>query len=400
MTTQDHNELPQQPLIQQDSGMSLVDIIVAIGEEKRMIFWITVFFTMVGLGCSFAMTKIYTAKTTILLPQQSQSGIANALSSLGGLAGLAGGSLGNKNTEDMYIALLRSDTVLNSLVERHKLQSVYKQESLFNVRRQLSENARITADKKANIISIEVSDESPTFSAELANSYVDELRKILERLAVTEAQQRRLFYEKLIARTKDALSSAELKFKSAQETSGIISLEGQATSAIKASSELRAQIALREVQIQAASSYATPQNAEMQRLAAELSGLRGQLDKLERGSNHRSAETGSGNALANLRAFREVKYQEAVLEALIKQYELARVEEAKDGPLVQQIDVATPPEYKSRPKRFVITLFSAIAGLALGVVILFMRRGLRRVNADPVLAETLKSVKRAWSIGG
>jgi tyrosine-protein kinase Etk/Wzc len=398
MTTQDSDVQIQQPIDEEEGGLGLIDIIVAIGEEKWVIFWIAFICTVAGLGYSLSMTNIYTARTTILLPQQGQSSPVGALASLGGLAGLAGGSLGMKSSDEMYIAFMNSATIQNGIIERFKLQSVYNQKKLVDARDMLSAHVRITSDKKAAIVTIEVNDKSPEFAAQLANSYVDELRKMLERLAVTDAQQRRLFFEKLIVRTKEALGNAELKFKNAQETSGIISLEGQATSAIKASAELRAQIALREVQIQAASSYATPQNADMQRLAAELSGLRTQLDKLEKGTNHNPRADKSENALANLRAFREVKYQEAILETLIKQYELARVDEAKEGPLIQQIDIATPPEYKSKPKRSTITIFAAMVGLMLGLGIVFIRRGLKKANSDPVFAETLKTIWNAWRI--
>jgi uncharacterized protein involved in exopolysaccharide biosynthesis len=298
----------------------------------------------------------------------------------------------------MYIAFLRSATVQNNLIERLKLQSAYNKKSLGDARNALNSNIKISEDKKAGIIIIEVDDKSPTFAAQIANSYVDELRKMLEHLAVTDAQQRRVFFEKQIAKTKDALSVAELASKKAQETSGIISLEGQTASAIKASAELRAQIALLEVQIQAASSYATTQNPDMQRLTAELAGLRAQLDKLEKGSNQNTNIDKSEKALENLRAFREVKYQEALLEILIKQYELARVDEAKDGPLIQQIDVAAAPEKKSKPSRFSITIWSAMVGLLLGLVISFMRRELKKASADPVLAESLETMRQAWRI--
>lgn len=398
MTTQELSEQIQPPTDQAEDGISLIDIVTALGEEKWTIFWIAFICTLAGLGYSLTLTNIYTAKTTILPPQQSQSGAANALASLGGLAGLAGGSLGIKSPDEMYVAFLQSVTLQNNLIARHKLQAVYEQEKLSDTRNILSSKVKIAADKKAGIISIEVDDKSPAFAAQLANSYVGELRKMLEHLAVTDAQQRRVFFEKLLVRTKDALAIAELKSINAQETSGIISLEGQAISAIKGSAELRAQIALREVQIQAASSYATAQNTDMQRLAAELVGLRAQLDKLEQGTRQNPNIDKSEKALANLRAFREVKYQEAILETLIKQYELARVEEAKEGPLVQQIDVAVAPEKKSKPSRASITISAAMGGLTFGLMIAFMRRGLRKAGTDPVLAESIKTMRQAWRI--
>lgn len=397
MTIQERSVQVQQSTDKEDS-INLIEVITVVGEEKRTIFWIAFICTLVGLVHSLTMTSIYTAKTTILPPQQNQSAATSALASLGGLAGLAGGSLGIKSPDEMYIALLQSVTLQNDLIEHLKLQNLYKQKSLDDIRNALSGSTKITADKKAGIIIIEVSDKSPAFAAQLANSYVDELRKMLEHLAVTDAQQRRVFLEKQIIKTKDALAIAELKSKNAQETSGIISLEGQTASAIKAAADLRAQITLREVQIRATSSYATAQNPDMQRLAAELAGLHAQLDKLENGASQNTKNDKSEKALENLRAFREVKYQEALLEGLTKQYELARVEEAKDGPLIQQIDVATAPEKRSKPKRTIIVMVSAIGGLVLGLMTAFVRHGFKKANTDPVLAESIKMMRQAWRI--
>jgi tyrosine-protein kinase Etk/Wzc len=398
MITTESSEKNQVSPLSDSDGVSLIDIATTIGQEKRTILKTAFVFLLVGLGISLLQSNIYTAKTTILPPQQSQSGAANALASLGGLAGLAGGSLGIKSPDELYVAILQSETLQNNLIERYKLQKVYKQEKLSDTRNMLSSLVKVKTDKKAGIITIEVDDKLSNFAAQLANGYVDELRKLLDHLAVTDAQQRRVFFEKQILKTKDELAVAELKAKNAQETSGIISLEGQAAAAIKAAAELRAQIALREVKIQEASSYATAQNADVQRLAAELAGLRVQLDKLEKGTSQNPNNDKSESALANLRAFRDVKYQEAVLETLIKQYELARVEEAKDGPLIQQLDVATPPEKKSKPNRAFITILAAISGLILGILTAFIRRALRNAAIDPASAESLKLMRQAWLI--
>lgn len=397
MTTQELSEKIQHQNVQ-DEGMSLIDIIIAIGEEKRMIFWIVFVCTLLGLGITLSMSNIYTARTTFLPPQQNQSGASSALASLGGVASLAGGSLAVKSPDEMYVAFLQSETLQNNVIQQLNLQTEYAQKTLSDTRKMLKANVKITADKKAGLISIDADNKSPAFSAQLANAHVDELRKLLDHLAVTGAQQRRVFFEKLMVKTKEALFIAELASKKAQETSGIISLDAQTASTIKASAELHAQIALREVQIQAMSSYATSQNSDMQRLLAELAGLRRQLEKLEQGSSHNQNSNKSVDALANLRAFREVKYQEAVLETLIKQYELARIEEAKEGPLVQQLDVATPPEKKSKPSRAIIVIATALGGLLLGLVVAFARRSFRRVAIDPGLIERLKVMRQAWGI--
>ncbi|MGZ3239760.1 MAG: Wzz/FepE/Etk N-terminal domain-containing protein [Burkholderiaceae bacterium] len=400
MDTSGPTEQVQHLSIQNEDGLNMIDMIIAIGEEKKIIFIFVFIFSLVAVCISLSMPNIYTAKTTILPPQQNQSSAASALASLGGLAGLAGGALNVKSPDETYVAFLHSETIQNALISRFDLKARYKQENAVGTRETLAGNVKIEADKKTGLISIEASDKVPAFAAQMANAYVEELHKLLDRFAVTEAQQRRVFFEKLISKTKEALLLAEVTSKKAQETSGIVSLDAQTAFAIKASAELRAQIALREVQIQVASKYATTQNPDMQRLAAELSGLRSQLEKLEQGTKiNPSVNDGKNDsALANLRAYREVKYQEAVLETLIKQYELARVEEAKEGPLLQQLDVATPPEKKSKPGRGKIVISSALMGLVLGLIIAFFKRTFRQSSINPTLAKNIKAVKQAWGI--
>ncbi|HEY8101582.1 MAG TPA: GNVR domain-containing protein [Burkholderiaceae bacterium] len=398
MTIPEFSERIQSTSLQNEDGVSLIDVITAIGEEKRTIFGFAIFFTLIGLIVSLSLPNVFTAKTTFLPPQQNQSGAASALASLGGLAGLAGGSLGIKSPDELYVAFLQSDTLQNNLIQQFKLQSLYEKKTLGDTRKVLKANVKTIADKKSGIVSIEVDDSSPILAAQIANAYVEELRKLLDRLAVTDAQQRRVFFEKLIAKTKDALALAELESKKAQETSGVVSLDAQTAAAIKASAELRAQIALREVQIRAMSSYATSQNADVQRLVAELAGLRAELEKLEHGTGQDKGSDKSVGALANLRAFREVKYQEAVLDTLVKQYELARVEEAKEGPLIQQVDVAVPPEKKSKPNRSIIVIMAMFGGLMIGLIVAFMRRRLKMAITDPALAENIRIMFEAWGL--
>jgi tyrosine-protein kinase Etk/Wzc len=396
-TSESGNTLPFSPR-QDDDGMNMIDTIIAIGQEKKTIFWVAFICTLAGLVISLLMENTYTAKMTFLPPQQNQGGAASALAALGGLGGLAGGALGIKSPDELYVAFLRSETVQNNLIQQFKLQGRYEKKTLIDTRKALTGSIKITSEKKTGLITIEADDKSPEFSAQLANAHFEELRKLLDHFAVTEAQQRRVFFEKLIVKTKDALSLAELAAKKAQETSGIVSLDAQTTASIKIAAELRAQIALREVQIRGMSSYATPQNGDMLRLEAELAGLRGQLNKLEQGTNQNAGEDKSGAALANLHAFREVKYQEAVLDMLVKQYELARVEEAKEGPLIQQLDAATVPERKSKPKRAIITILSAIGGLLLAFLVVFIRRGVRKAVLDPALVESLQTMREVWGL--
>ena len=396
----DHTQPSAMPMGDEDE-ISLLDLATALGEEKATLFAIPLITTLVAVVVSLMMTPIFTAKTVVIPPQQQQSGAAAALASLGGLAGLAGlgGGGGLKSPDEMYVAFLGSEGMQNRIIAELKLQERYEAKTLSDTRKALKEQMRISSDKKSGLLSIEADDKDPAFAAELANRHVVELRAMLGRLAVTEAQQRRVFYEQQIQQTQDKLALAEVAFRAAKEKSGMQVTSVLAETGVRASAELRGQIASREVQLQAMSRFATAQNPETQRIASELAALRSQLNKTEQGSGESKAAASPLHQEA-VKSFRDVKVQEAMLEVLIRQYELARVDEAKEGPLIQQVDVAMPPERKSKPKRAVIVLVAAFAGLFLGVLVAFVRRALKKAQSDPASAGQWLALKKAWSLRG
>jgi tyrosine-protein kinase Etk/Wzc len=258
---------------------------------------------------------------------------------------------------------------------------------------------RIAADKKSSLISVEADDKDPKFAAELANAYVSELRLLMGRLAITEAQQKRAFFEAQMTKAKDELVKAELAVKQSQERGGLVSVDAQTQSTIGAAAQLRAQVVSKEVQIQAARPYAGPENPELRRMLSELASLKNQLEKLEGGSGgNRTVDTSaSTDSLSNVRIYRELKYQEAIFGAMVQQFQLARVEESKDAPLIQQVDVARPPERKSKPSRALILILATFAGLSLGILVAFLRRAIRKTMATPPGATRMKAFARAWS---
>jgi len=394
----DANPTPSAPMPDEDE-ISLLDLATALGEEKATLFAIPFITTLVAVVVSLMMTPIFTAKTVVMPPQQQQSGAAAALASLGGLAGLAGAAGGIKSPDEMYVAFLGSEGMQNRIIAELKLQERYEAKTLTDTRAALKTQMRFASDKKSGLLSIEADDKDPAFAAELANRHVVELRAMLGRLAVTEAQQRRQFYEQQIQQTQDKLALAEVAFRAAKEKSGMQVTSVLAETGVRASAELRGQIAAREVQLQAMSRFATAQNPDTQRIASELSALRAQLNKAEQGSGESKAAASPLHQEA-VKSYRDVKVQEAMLEVLIRQYELARVDEAKEGPLIQQVDVAMPAERKSKPKRAQIVLVAAFAGLFLGVLVAFVRRALKKAQSDPASAGQWLALKKAWSLRG
>ncbi len=378
----------------EDDEISLLDLAIALGEEKKTLFAIPAITTTLAIVVSLLMTPIFTAKTVMMPPQQQQSGAASALASLGALAGLSGAAAGVKSADEMYVAFMQGETLQRAVIEKNDLQKRYEKKTIFETRVQLNDNVKITTEKKTGLITISADDKDPEFAAKLANAYVEELRNLMGRLAVTDAQQRRVFFEQQIAKTQEELAQAEANFRSAQEKSGMQVTAVIAEGGVRASAEMRGQIAAKEVQMQAMSRFATLQNPDVQRLGSELGALRSQLAKIEQGSG--SQERTSPLQQLAVKAYRDIKAREAMMGVLIAQYESARVDESREGPLIQVVDAAQAPERKSKPKRANIVLMAAVTGLFFGVLVAFIRRALRKASQDPRSALQLTQLKLAW----
>ena len=187
-----------------DEGtLDLLDIALPIAEHWRLLIVGSVVAGLLALGVSFALPKIYTSRTVFLPPQQQQSAAASAIASLGALSGLAGAAAGIKSPADQYVALLQSATVSDRLIDEFKLMQVYQSKFRFEARKELAENARVSLGKKDGLITVEVDDTDPQRAADMANRHVDELRRLTSQLALTESQQRRLFFETQLKKTRD-----------------------------------------------------------------------------------------------------------------------------------------------------------------------------------------------------
>ena len=392
----------------EDDGpeVGLLDLLTWIGESKRLVAAVTLVATLAATTIAFSLPKVYTARTALLPPGSQQQGAGAAamaaLGSLGGLAGLSG--LAAKSPDELYISLLKTDSIGRALDERFDLQARYEVENFEALRRTLPNYVRVTAEKKSGVINLEVDDEDPQFAADLANAHVEELTHILDRLAVSEAQQRRVFFDKQLHETKEQLIKAEQDLRRVQEKSGLIVLDKQAEALIIGAAQIRALIAEREVQLKVMRTSATEQNPMVIRLNSELRALRSELARME------STEGGSPGSAVDLpvgripeaaidyvRAAREVKIQEAILETMIRQLEAAKLDEAKEGATLQQIDKAVPPDYKSKPSRALIMLAGLLLGL-LGSSLWVVWRGYSRLvrEQDPNAEAAWQAMARAW----
>lgn len=349
-----------------DGDISIVELWAALRPHVKKVAVLAIFAGVCGYGVALLIPPTFTARTTLLSPQQQQNSAASALASLGALAGMAGGAI--KSPADQYIAIMQSVTVSNRIIDRFKLMDLYESKFYEDARKILLGSVRITAGKKDNLITVEVDDRDPSRATEMANAYVTELRWVTNNLALTEAQQRRNFFEQQLQKTKEALKSAQILVEKTGFTAGALKSEPKA--AAEAYAKTKAEIAATEVKLGALRRTLTENAPEIQQLQAAQASLRAQLAQYER-----PMESSSNQDYVS--AYREFKYQEALFEIYAKQFELAKMDEAREGTLIQVLDPATKPERRSKPKRtFIAAGTTLIAGLLLSAF--FAITGLQR----------------------
>ncbi|PIY87467.1 MAG: chain length determinant family protein [Nitrospirae bacterium CG_4_10_14_0_8_um_filter_41_23] len=390
--------------IQQEDEINLFDYLIVLLKRKRLIIGITLGAAIITAIISLIMPPIYRAETKILPPQQGSSMATQFLSQLGSAAGLVGGAVGGavgiKTPNDLYIGLLKSRLVLDGVIDRFKLMELYKTKSRENARRGLADTLKARDDKKSGIITIGVEDKDPKRAADMANAFVEELKNMNKGLAVTEAGQRRLFFEEQLKDTKEALIKAEDSMEGFQERTGAIKIDEQAKAVIEGIANLRAQIAAKEVGLKVMRTYATPQNPDIQRAEEELRGMREQLGRLETRSGGHNPDplmpTGRIPALGTeyIRKLREFKYQEALYEILLKQYEAARLDEARDAAIIQVIEKAIPPEKRVKPKRKQMVMIATFSGLFFSVFAAFFMEYIEKLKSNPEDKVRLEAIKK------
>ncbi len=370
--------------------------LTAVARRKRLVVLLPLAACMAALTVGLVSTPIFKSTTKLLPPQQAQSSTAAILAQLGGVAGAVGGS-GKASANDVYVAMLSSRTIADKLISRFNLRSVYGNETPERTRRSLAANSLIKAGKDG-LITIDVEDKDPKLATLLANGYVDELLQLTKVLAVTEASQRRLFFERQLEMAKNELAKAELALKNSLETGGVISVDSDSRALIETVGRLRAQISAREVQLGAMRSFVTTTNPEFQRAQQELNSLKQELARLQDGRGDSGGTSSAGatkRGLENIKILRDVKYYQMLYELLAKQFEAARLDEAKDSSVIQVLDRAVEPEHKSRPRIFIMMLiWTAIAGV-LGILLAIGLDLLDRFRATPAGARQLAELRNS-----
>lgn len=384
-------------------GSAFLGVLLVLARRKRFILVLTAAFAIVACIVSLILPKEYTA-TIVILPPQAGSSLSSAFGEMGGLgslAGLASSALGMKNSSDMYVSMLKSESVEDEVIRKYSLLAEYRKKYFYDGRKRLEWHTTIDGSKKDGLIRLSFEDHDPARAAEIANGYVEILRSLSQHLAITEAAQRRIIFAQQLDKTKEDLANSEEALKQTQLSTGFVQIDGQARALIESAARIRGEIVAKQVQIQAMRSYAGEGNPNLIEQQQELDGLRKQFNQLVGSSGTSSDDLflSKGNvpeaALEYARKVRDVKYNEAVFEVLAKQLEAAKIDEAREGGFLQIVNPAITPERRSFPKRAWITLGAAAFGFSIAVMWVLLEIRLARMRTNPIEARQLTLLKQA-----
>jgi uncharacterized protein involved in exopolysaccharide biosynthesis len=383
--------------------VSLLDFVIVLAKRKWLVLGLTAAFALVAAIIVHVMTPLYQADTRMLIPKSGNVGrTAGALSDLGDELPVF---LNIGGPADMYVNMLESRTVLDRTVQRFKLTDSYGTGTAEGARELLSERMQVDADPKSGIITLEVLDEDPVAAADISNALVDELKKLSLELNITEASQRRVFYEDQLIKANESLIAAEEEMAGFQQKTGTLRLDEQTRSVIEAIAGLSARIAEKEVELSVMRSYSTPHNPDFQIAEETLSGLRAELRKL------RASDAGKGDDMLMplgkapevgteyIRKMRKLKFNETLYKLLLGQYEASRLDEANNAVMIQVIDRAVPPGNPVLPRKALIVAISTAAGFIFSVFAAFTGEYLEKVTKDPDNKPKLTALKGYISPG-
>jgi uncharacterized protein involved in exopolysaccharide biosynthesis len=347
---------------EEEEGINLLDYLIVLAKRKNLIITITLSVTIISfIVAMLSKVSFYEAETSILPPQEENISIANQFIRDFGVFPVRRGNVYNQ--QELLVEIIKSRTFTDRIIERFKLKELYRAKDLEATRKKFFNNLTIQPDftdksrvsllkgPQSPLMRIFVRNQDPEKAASIANAIVEELKSFIRNFAITEASQRRLFFEEQLKQTREALIKAEDDIKTFQEKTGLLKVDTQTSITIEKIAGLQAQITAKEVELQVMRSYSTSSNPDFQRVEETIKVLKSELAKLGANTNigkNLIIPTGTipSLGLEYQRKFRELKFNETLNEILVKQYELAKIDESKDAFLIQVIDKAVPPEKK------------------------------------------------------
>jgi len=380
--TEGQHQIQDEParLSKVEDEINLLDLLLVLVRNKRLILGICATTLVLTTVITLLIPNIYTATARILPPQQEKSSLGTLMGGMSDLAVLAGLSVGG-GSGDLYVGMLQSRTVADAIIDRFDLMSVYSEKYRVHTYEELKEHAAIALGKKDGIITISVEDKDPQRAAAMANAFVEEIKRLNVRLNLSSAGRERAFLEERLVLVKEDLRRTEETLKKFQEENRAIKIDDQATAMIESISRLRAELASKEVEVGVLLTYQTEQNSQVKALREAISQIKAQLRRLEQApggqalAEDRFISTSEVPALGvqYARLLRDFKIQETLFELLTKQFEVAKVSEAKATSTIQVIDEAVVPDRKSKPTRSLIVFLATLAAGCMGILWVFVR---------------------------
>jgi capsule polysaccharide export protein KpsE/RkpR len=347
--------------------------------------------TLIGLVAStiiaFLIPVRYTTTTRLMPPDQAGQGLASMMAALGKggeLASLGTELFGIKTSGELFVGVLKSETVENAVINKFDLRKLYGTRRYQDARKQLEDRTDVTADRKSGIITIKVSDRSPQRAADMGREYVEQLNRVVITLDTSAAHRERVFLENRLKEVQQDLEGAEKEFSQFASKNATLDVKEQGRAMIGAAAELEGQLIAAQTELEGLRQIYTDNNVRVRSTQARIAEYKRQLQKLggQGGTASSDASDNGGGAgqsqdlYPSIRQlpilgvtwadlYRRTKVEEAVFETLTKQYEMARVDEAREVPSIKVLDAADVPERKSFPPRLIIMMFGTCMFLAL-----------------------------------
>ncbi len=375
--------------------VSVFEALEVFFKRFKLFFLIVCSVTVLSIVLSLTLSPMYASVAQVFASQQNQS---SNLAALGGQFSQMGSSLlgGGFNVSEFILGLVKSRRVLDEVIHREKLLSVYDTDSLEKARNKLSAQIKTKFNMKSNIITISVEDGDKERSAKIANGLIEVLQQVHTQINAAQAAQSRKFYEDQLDKVKEQLSQAETELRQYQEKSGVIKVDDQVQASITSIMQIRSQIVQREVQLSALKTYATAKNSDRAMLESQIRELYAQMSRIENAQGSSSSPILSTNQVPKkgeeyIRKLRDLKYLEEVYRVLLQQYRTMQLEEAKGYSQLQVIDTAVVPETRIRPKRGQMVVAGFLLGTILGILSVFLVEFFQKTV--PVYSEEIRRLK-------
>ncbi len=392
--------VPEPEGTSQDGGDS-VAYLRLLWEHRRLLARVVLYGFLASTLVAFLIPTRYQSTARLMPPDSTQSGglamAAAALSGGAGGLGIASEMLGIKSTSDVFVGILSSRTVQDKLIQQFDLRRLYGERGMEDARKDLAKRTDISVDRKSQIITLTVTDHDPKRASEMGETYVAELNRLVAELSTSSARRERIFLEGRLQAVSLDLEAAEKEFSQFSSKNSAIDIKEQGKAMVEAAATLQGQLIAAESEAEGLKQIYTDNNVRVRSVRARINELRHQLEKIGGKGENASVPLGQqqdslypsirklpllGVAYADL--YRRTRVQEAVFESLTKEYELAKVQEVKEIPIVKVLDPPNVPDKKSFPPRLVIMFLGTALALALTMVWVFGREMWQGTDArDP-----------------